>query len=185
MLLNRLFWSGLVLGLSYLFIDAFVANSDMILATRVLFVAVPLVVIVCWWPYIWDAVTSPIIRPGHISAAAVGLICGWMVVESAYLVIWRLAGQPKWFANSDLTAGILLYQVAAVSMLVMEPDTQTFRIPTRNRLASGVAVALAAVALLLLLGTRPDLAPLLEHVRPYITDWFDTGSLGIGAAHAG
>ena len=49
----------------------------------------------------------------------------------------------------------------------VEPDRITF----------GVCVGIATCCVAALLVTRPDIAPLLDRARPYISDWWSTSLL--------
>jgi hypothetical protein len=57
-------------------------------------------------------------------------------------------------------------------------------VPRRNRIAIGAGLGVAIGLVLLLSFAKPDLRPYVEWMRPYISDWFNTGGLPGGGSSA-
>lgn len=167
--------SATLLFAGYQTINAFVSNADMILATRVLALGFYATVLYVYGPDAARAVMSGTERTDFL---VVGIWVSFLshAGQSLYSVLYRLAPTP-WLLNSEIVSPIVLLSVIGSVLHVGAPGAVDGRVPRRNRIALGSCVGVAVCLVAAILATRPDIGPMLDRVRPYISDWWATGSL--------
>lgn len=167
----------LVLGIGYVIINAFVPNSDMNIAIGVLQASAATMVVYIYGRDAWSALWTK--NPKRTDFLIVGIVLAWLSTDGQAIlaVLFRLAGMPQWFVNSEIYAPIRLLSVVAAVLHVSAPGAVDGVVPRRNRLAMGFGLAGAVLLVLGLLWSRPDIGPWIERTRPYIGDWWSTGFL--------
>lgn len=168
--------SAALLFVGYQAINAFVPNGDMILATRVLALGFYTTVLAVYAPEAWRSIINGQQRTDFLIA---GIWISFLshAGQSLYSVAYRLAPTP-WLLNSEVVSPIVLLSVIASTLHVGYPGLVDGKIPRKNRITFGICVGAATCCVAALLVTRPDIGPLLDRARPYISDWWTTGMLG-------
>lgn len=166
----------LILGAGYAFINAFVPNGDMNIAIGVLQASAATMVVYIYGRDAWQALKKR--EPARTDFLIVGIVLAWLSTDGIAIlaVVFRLAGTPQWFLNSELYAPIRLLSVVAAVLHVSAPGAVDGIVHRKNRLAMGLGLGGAVLLILGLLWTRPDIGPLLERTRPYIGDFWSTGA---------
>ena len=179
-------WMTIVLlGIGYAIINAFVPNSDMNIAIGVLQASAASMVVYIYGRDAWIAVRSK--SPKRTDFLIVGIVLAWISTDGQAIlaVLFRLAGMPAWFVNSEIYAPIRLLSVVAAVLHVSAPGAVDGLVPRRNRIAMGIGLGGAVLLVLALLWSRPDIGPLIERARPYIGDFWQSGARVVpGAAPA-
>jgi drug/metabolite transporter (DMT)-like permease len=169
-----------VLGGGYLAIDAVAPNADMLLGWRVLQAATSASVFYVYWPDAKIAMLTHEPRKGDF--LILGITFGWIATfcQATYSIVFRLAGSPGWLMNADPVGLWLMLSVLGGILHLLAPGAIGGSVPRRNRLALGAGLG-AAIALVLFLSfAKPDIRPYVDWLRPYISDWFNTGGLPHG-----
>jgi len=163
----------LFLGVGYAVINAFVPNSDMNIAIGVLQASAATMVVYIYGKDAWQALKKR--EPARTDFLIVGIVLAWLSTDGQAIlaVLFRLAGMPSWFVNSELYAPIRLLSVVAAVLHVSAPGAVDGLVPRRNRLAMGLGLGGAVLIVLVLLWQRPDMGPLIERTRPYIGDFWN------------
>lgn len=166
----------LFLGVGYAIINAFVPNSDMNIAIGVLQASAATMVVYIYGKDAWQALKKR--EPARTDFLIVGIVLAWLSTDGQAIlaVLFRLAGMPSWFVNSELYAPIRLLSVVAAVLHVSAPGAVDGLVPRRNRLAMGLGLGGAVLIVLVLLWQRPDMGPLIERTRPYIGDFWNAGA---------
>lgn len=166
----------IVLALGYGVINAFVPNSDMNIAIGVLQASAATMVVYIYGRDAWIAMRAS--HPKRTDFLIVGIVLAWLSTDgqAVLAVMFRLAGMPQWFVNSEIYAPIRLLSVVAAVLHVSAPGAVDGTVPRRNRIAMGIGLGGAVLLVLVLLWSRPDIGPLLDRTRPYIGDFFHTGA---------
>jgi len=175
--IRGIIWLTMVLvGVGYIIINAFVPNSDMNIAVGVLQASAATMVVYIYGRDAWIALRTS--NPKRTDFLIVGIVLAWLSTDgqAVLAVLFRLAGMPAWFVNSEIYAPIRLLSVVAAVLHVSAPGAVDGLVPRRNRIAMGVGLGGAVLLVLTLLWSRPDVGPLLERTRPYISDFFQTGA---------
>ncbi|WP_419952369.1 hypothetical protein [Methylobacterium sp.] len=172
----------LFLAVVYGAINAFVPNSDMNIAVGVLQAAAATMVVYIYGRDAWIAMRTK--SPKRTDFLIVGIVLAWLSTDGQAIlaVVFRLAGMPAWFVNSEIYAPIRLLSVVAAVLHVSAPGAVDGLVPRKNRIAMGLGLGGAVLLVLALLWSRPDIGPLLERTRPYISDFFQTGSTEVPGA---
>lgn len=177
--------SVILLGTGYMLINAFVSNADMNIAIGVLQAAAATMVVYIYGKDAWRAVRKK--NPARTDFLIVGIVLAWLSTDGMAIlaVLFRLAGMPAWFVNSEVYAPVRLLSVVAAVLHVSAPGAVDGLVPRKNRMAMGVGLGGAVLLALALLWSRPDIGPLIERARPYIGDFWGQGaSLVWGGAPA-
>lgn len=163
----------LFLGVGYAVINAFVPNSDMNIAIGVLQASAATMVVYIYGKDAWQALKKR--EPARTDFLIVGIVLAWLSTDGQAIlaVLFRLAGMPSWFVDSELYAPIRLLSVVAAVLHVSAPGAVDGLVPRRNRLAMGLGLGGAVLIVLVLLWQRPDMGPLIERTRPYIGDFWN------------
>jgi len=163
----------LFLGVGYAIINAFVPNSDMNIAIGVLQASAATMVVYIYGKDAWQALKKR--EPARTDFLIVGIVLAWLSTDGQAIlaVLFRLAGMPAWFVNSELYAPIRLLSVVAAVLHVSAPGAVDGLVPRKNRLAMGLGLGGAVLIVLVLLWQRPDMGPLIERTRPYIGDFWN------------
>jgi hypothetical protein len=174
---GKIYLAGIVLLIGYIIIDALMPNADMIVALRVLQASTAAVVVFVYAPDASAGLNAQAPEKGDF--LIVGITIGFFSImcQALYSIVFRLAGNPWWFANSDLTGLWIMASVVAAFLHLIAPGAVDGIVPRRNRMGLGVAFGFSVMAVLGILWTRPDIGPYLEIIRPYIGDVFRTGDM--------
>lgn len=176
MVLKRLALIGFVLLVGYLATDVFVANRDLILAERVMQVAACTTVIYVYWPDTIAALLKPRAERGDYLVIGIAMGQFALALQALFVIVFRLSGSPTWLADADVNGIWILIGVLASGLHVLAPGAISGTVPQRNRVAAGVSLGAAAIVALFLLIARPDIGPIVERGKPYLADWFGSGS---------
>lgn len=166
--------AGLLVG--YQAVNAFVPNSEMILATRVLALGFYATVLYVYGPDAWRALFSR--HPKRSDFLVIGIFVSFLshFGQSFYSILYRLA-PSTWLFNSEFLAVVVQLSIVAAMLHVTAPGAVDGTVPRRNRIALGIGVGLATLAVGGVLLSRPDVAPVLDRLRPYIGDFWRTGEV--------
>jgi hypothetical protein len=166
----------ILLGFGYSVINAFVPNSDMNIAIGVLQASAATMVVYIYGKDAWQALRKK--NPARTDFLIVGIVLAWLSTDGQAIlaVLFRLSGMPSWFVNSELYAPIRLLSVVAAVLHVTAPGAVDGLVPRKNRIAMGLGLGGAVLVMLVLLWQRPDIGPIIERTRPYISDWWSTGA---------
>jgi hypothetical protein len=110
--------------------------------------------------------------PDLVSQLTLGIALAWATtaVQSAFYMIWRLAGQPAWMVNTDFSA-FLLYSLCLAAVLhITAPGAIDGQIPKRNMVALGLAAGAAALIIGLIIVINPDVGAFVEYLKPWLYD---------------
>lgn len=181
---GTIYLSILLLFVGYQLINIVVPNADMILATRVLATGFYSAVLYVYWRDAWTALRKP--DPRRSDFLIVGIWASFLShwCQNLYSLAYRLAQAPQWLLTAEVVSPIVMLSVVAAVLHVAAPGAVDGTVPRRNRIALGVGVGIAALAVAALMAARPDIRPLIERTRPFIGDWFQTGMMPPGAPPA-
>lgn len=173
---GTIYFSILLLFIAYQCVNFFVPNADLILATRTMAAGFYASVLYVYGMDAWRALTAP--NPKRTDFLIVGIWISFAshLSQCLYSIMYRLA-PTQWLLNSEVVSPIVLLGVVAAILHVSAPGAVDGTVPRRNRVALGSGIGVATIFVALLLITRPDIGPLLERARPWISDWWTTGSL--------
>lgn len=167
---SRVVFSSIMIIGVFLMLDVFVPDGDLIIAGRIFQASTAASVVVVYYPdarLAWKS-NSPEVGDYLI----VGITIGWGATfcQAMFSVIFRLAGQPWWFANADVNSLWILMSSISGWLHILAPGAVDGVVPRRNRIGLGVGIGLAVCATCLVLWSRPNIAPFLEFFRPVLED---------------
>lgn len=170
---SLLYLSVLFLFAGYQCINFFVPNADMILAVRVLATGFYAGVLYVYGGDARQAFFSP--TPKRSDFLVVGIWISFLshFLQCLYSIIYRLS-PSEWLLYSEVVSPIVLLSVVAAVLHVSAPGAVDGIVPRRNKIALGVSVGFAAVVVVGLLVSRPNLQPYIQDLKPYISDWWGT-----------
>lgn len=87
-----------------------------------------------------------------------------------WMLIWRLAGQPPWVINSDMTAFLVALATVAGLCYLAAPGSIDGHVPPRNRIMIGAATGVGFLLVTFTMLYPVDLGPLAEAIKPWLTD---------------
>ncbi|MEE7438885.1 hypothetical protein [Methylobacterium oryzae] len=156
-------------------LDVFLPNADVILLARTLQAAGSATVVVVYWPDFVEALRSK--EPELGDFLIFGVTVGWMATfcQAMFVIIFRLSGNPWWFANSDLNLLWIAMSILSSVMHVIAPGLVRNEVPRRNRIGLGIGTFLGVFLACSVMLIKPDLTEALERARPYISDVFKSG----------
>lgn len=157
-------------------LDVFLPNADVILLARTLQAAGSATVVVVYWPDFIEAIRTE--EPELGDFLIFGVTTGWIATfcQAIFVIVFRLSGNPWWFANSDVNLLWIAMSILSSVMHVIAPGMVRNEVPRRNRIGLGVGTFMGVFLACSVMLLKPDLAEMVEHVRPYISDVFSTGS---------
>ncbi len=174
---NLIVFAAIGLFIGYQVINVFIPNAEMIIYVRILGIAANATALYIFagdaWRGVWRA--TPLPRDF--------LICGiWLkfladFLQGIYALVYRLAGTPAWFLNSEILSPIIMLGVVAVVLHMCVPGTVEGVVPRRNQYALAAGFGIAVLLVGFLIASKPDIRPYIERARPYISDWWRTGSV--------
>lgn len=102
---------------------------------------------------------------------------GWVATfcQAAFVIVFRLSGNPWWFANSDLNLLWIPMSILSSVMHVIAPGPIRGEVPRRNRISLGIGTFAGVFLACSVMVIKPDLTDVLELARPYIADVFGRG----------
>ncbi|WP_232629176.1 hypothetical protein [Methylobacterium sp. Leaf118] len=173
-----LYLTSLLLVVGYQTINVFVPNADMIVSTRILAAGIYSTVVYAYARDAWEAVRKP--EPDKSDYLILGIWLSFVshLAQTTYAIIYRLADAPKWLLNAEVVPFIVGVSMVAAILHVAATGGIKEGVPRRSRVALGLGVGCAVIMVGAIIATRPDVAPVIERARPWIGDWFKTGSLG-------
>jgi hypothetical protein len=156
-------------------LDVFLPNGDVILLARTLQAAGAATVVVVYWPDFVAALRTD--EPQLGDFLIFGVTIGWMATfcQAIFVIIFRLSGNPWWFANSDLNLIWIATSILSAVMHVIAPGMIRGEVPRRNRIGLGVGTFMGVFLAISVMLIKPDLTNALESIRPYISDIFGSG----------
>ncbi|WP_267422461.1 hypothetical protein [Methylobacterium sp. GC_Met_2] len=157
-------------------LDVFLPNADVILLARTLQAAGSAIVVVVYWPDFIEALRTK--KPELGDFLIFGVTIGWMATfcQAIFVIVFRVSGNPWWFANSDLNLLWIAMSILSSVMHVIAPGLVRNEVPRRNRLGLGIGTFLGVFLACSVMLIKPDLAGVLEMARPYIADVFKSGA---------
>ena len=156
-------------------LDVFLPNADVILLARTLQAAGAATVVVIYWPDFVAALRTD--EPELGDFLIFGVTIGWMATfcQAIFVIIFRLSGNPWWFANSDLNLLWISTSILSAVMHVIAPGMIRGEVPRRNRIGLGVGTFMGVFLACSVMLIKPDLTAAMNYARPYISDVFGTG----------
>lgn len=179
MIRKRILPTLAILGVGYMAIDAVVPNADMLLAQRVLQAAAAAAVMYVYWPDAWSAFVTRKPQKGDFLVLGIWLGMASTFCQAVYSVVYRLVPPDvqAWLQNANPVGVWIFTSILACVLHLLAPGVIGGVVPRRNRMALGGALGCAVVLTLYLVIARPDIGPIVNGLKPYIADWWRTGSL--------
>jgi hypothetical protein len=172
---DKAIFSAIIIFVVVGILDVFLPNADVILLARTLQAAGAATVVVIYWP---DFIASLRMDEPQLGDFLIfGVTIGWMATfcQAIFVIIFRLAGNPWWFANSDLNLIWIATSILSAVMHVIAPGMIRGEVPRRNRIGLGVGTFMGVFIACSVMLIKPDLTVALERARPYIADIFGNG----------
>lgn len=165
---SRTLWAALALFALYWALARLVPSGPLMEGLHAVRVALCLVVVAAYAPVCLEALASG--RIGRVEQLSLGITLGWgaTLCGGLWSLLWRLAGRPGWMVDSSLD-GFLLWVVTLSAVLhVTAPGAVDGTVPRRAWIVTGLALGAGALAAAVLLVRRPDVAGLVEFLRPWV-----------------
>lgn len=178
----------IILSAAFLFVGSqllnlFIPNNELIIYARILDVSATAAALFIFAKDCWIGIMRAVPRPRDF------LICGiWIKFLSAeilgiYALMFRLADNPAWFLNNELITPTICLSVIAVVLHLCTPGTVEGVVPRKNQYALAVGIGVGVLLCGVLLASKPNIAPFINDLRPWIGDWWRTSLSAIGTAH--
>ena len=167
---SRSVWLGSALFGAFLVERHFAPDHENLIGLRVLQIASAIGVLVVYWPDVIEALCAR--RPDRVQCLilGIGLSFAGIVGQALWGLLWRLGGEPAWFANTDWQGLWIWCSILAAILHTTAPGAIGGTVPKRNRIALGAVIAGAVLVILFLLTTQPNIGGVLERLRPYVGD---------------
>jgi len=126
-------------------------------------IALSVAVCIAFLPSVLEAVFSD--EPADKAVfLTLGVFCGWEgnSLRSAWSMAWRALGEPRWFADTDVTSYILFVVGCGAFYHLISPGALDQGIPRRRWLNIGAWVG-AGVFLALILAYLEDIERFMHH----------------------
>ncbi len=116
-----------------------------------------------------------------------GVFVSWATsgVQAAWLLLWRLGGQPSWMVNSDFNASFFAALAFAAALHLLTSNAINGEVPKGKTIIIALIVSAGLLAATLSIGMSPKVGGLLDWLRPRI-QYFDRNLVGtVGALRHG
>jgi hypothetical protein len=164
------FWLAALLGLVlFLFAASYTSANKLAEYTRAVQIALCFAVVISYLP---DAISGSFARrPSGIQQLILGISCSWIgfIGYGAWMLMWRLSGQPTWMLNTD-TTNLFTWLAMYGAVLHITAPGAVEGIPRKNMVRLGVAIAIAVFCIFAFGIAQPNVRGFTDHLRPYLED---------------
>lgn len=121
--------------------------------------------------------------PEKHNVIALGIELSWFAIfcNSAWALIYRLAGQPSWMVNNDYYTAWSALSAFAATLHIFAPNIMGPAMPKLDQVRFGATAVLGVVLVVVVGFWRPDLGPVAEWLHSVMDepDWAKRGLLQV------